>query len=119
MPIAHLLLSTTPHVRPHAPHHTTPPNTLQHARSLTDTTTHGQPTADAFPLWLVAYKRIFDTTQMQANVIGIALYLSVCMLGIPLSPVVLVSGLPCLVTQTPSKCPCMHPADYIGPQHMF
>lgn len=50
--------------------------------------------SDAFPLWLIQYKRMFDISQVQANVIGIALYLSVSFLGVPLSPVVLVSFIP-------------------------
>mmetsp|Transcript_12707 Transcript_12707/g.32514 ORF Transcript_12707/g.32514 Transcript_12707/m.32514 type:complete len:508 (-) Transcript_12707:50-1573(-) len=37
----------------------------------------------AFPLWLVQYKRVFHINQAQTNVVGIALYASVQLVGVP------------------------------------
>eukprot|EP00038_Savillea_parva_P007306 m.169175 g.169175 ORF g.169175 m.169175 type:complete len:542 (+) comp13068_c0_seq1:105-1730(+) len=48
-----------------------------------------QGTIYAFPLWLVAFKRILDTSQTQANIIGIAVYLPVLVIGLPLSSAIL------------------------------
>lgn len=46
-------------------------------------------TVYAFPLWLVHFKTLFSVSQLQANLIGVALYVSVSLIGIPFAPLIL------------------------------
>jgi hypothetical protein len=50
------------------------------------------------PFRLVQFKKVFDIGQTQANFIGITLYLSVCVVGIPLSAVVIPRTSPTALT---------------------